>query len=150
VTFDAANWRSANHALVELEVADERNPAGWTSPIRSYSLSATIRGGRTGMDGQTNEIAIETDSAELAREIAEAVDGATPVSGERKGLDGATLTTVLVTLTPFAIREIVRLATAHIAAKRHVRFVKDGVTIQGVSEATLLKILEEGETKKLP
>ncbi|MES3090605.1 hypothetical protein QTN93_01160 [Sphingomonas aerolata] len=93
----------------------------------------------------TNDIAIETDSPEFAVELAAAVEGAMPISSERKGLDGATLTTIIVTLSPFAIREIVRLATAHIAAKRYVRLVKDGITIQGVSESTLLKILKESE-----
>jgi len=97
------------------------------------------------MGETTNDIAIETDSPELVEQIAAAVEGTMPISGERKGLDGATLTTVIVTLSLFAIREIVRLATAHIAAKRHVRFVKDGITIQGVSESTLLKILKDSE-----
>lgn len=102
------------------------------------------------MAKETIDIAIETDSPELAHEITNAVDGATAISGERRGLDGATLITLVVTLTPFAIREIVRLATAHIAARKHVRLIKDGVTIQGVSESTLLKILKNGEAKKLP
>jgi hypothetical protein len=88
------------------------------------------------------EVAIETDDAELARGVIGLAEGSAPLVIEREGLDGALLQTILVVLTPLAIREVAKLVRNSIEARRHVRFIKDGTTIQGVSEATLLKLLE--------
>lgn len=88
------------------------------------------------------EVAVETDDAHLARSIIDLAEGPAPLVTEREGLDGALLQTILVVLTPLAIREVAKLVRTSIEAKRHVRFIKDGTTIQGVSEATLLKLLE--------
>ncbi|MBZ9940162.1 hypothetical protein LB533_03485 [Mesorhizobium sp. BR1-1-13] len=89
------------------------------------------------------EIAIETDSTELAAALAELAGSGNTLITKRDGLDGATLTTVLLTITPLVVGQIFRLIRAEIESKKHVRLIYNGVTIQGVSEATLLKIIEQ-------
>ena len=89
------------------------------------------------------ELAIETDSAELIEALGELVEGQPSLIGERHGMDGVTLTTIIITLTPPILLAVTKLIEASIAARRHVRVIKDGVTIEGVSERTLLKLLSD-------
>lgn len=97
----------------------------------------------------TAEIAIETDDPELASAILELATEDEAFATRREGLDGVTLTTIIVTLSPVLIAPLFRLVRSTVEARKHVRFVKNGVTIEGVSEATLLKIIErEGRKKK--
>ena len=96
----------------------------------------------------TAEIAIETDDPELAKAILELAIDSDAFATRREGLDGITLTTIIVTLSPILIAPLFRLVRSTIEARKHVRFVKDGVTIEGVSEATLLKIIEREARKK--
>lgn len=89
------------------------------------------------------EIAIETDSPELAKAIVELVGSEDTLVGKREGLDGVTLTTLVLTITPIVVGQLFRLIRAQIEAKKHVRLTHKGITVQGVSEATLLKIIEQ-------
>ncbi|MDH6269685.1 hypothetical protein M2360_005113 [Rhizobium sp. SG_E_25_P2] len=93
------------------------------------------------------EIAIETDDVELVLALQQVAADGNTLTTKREGLDGATLSTVLLTLTPILIVQIVGLLKTREAAKRHVRVIYKGVTIQGVSEETLKKILESQQLK---
>jgi hypothetical protein len=89
------------------------------------------------------EIAIETDSPELVRAITNLVAEESALTSKREGLDGATLTTLVLTITPLVVGQLFRVLRASIEAKQHVRLVHKGMTVQGVSEATLLRIIEQ-------
>lgn len=93
------------------------------------------------------EIAIETDDKELVLMLQQASADENTLTIKREGLDGATLSTVLLTLTPVLIVQIVSLLKAREAAKKHVRVIYKGMTIQGVSEEALMKILEAQQEK---
>ena len=93
------------------------------------------------------EIAIETDDMELVLALEQAAADENTLAIKREGLDGATLSTVLLTLTPILIVQIVSLLKARESAKKHVRVIYKGMTIQGVSEETLMKILESCKEK---
>ena len=91
------------------------------------------------------EIAIETDDMHLVLALEQAAADESTLTVKRDGFDGATLSTVLLSLTPILIVQIVSLLKAREAAKKHVRVIYKGVTIQGVSEETLLKILDSSK-----
>lgn len=90
-----------------------------------------------------SEVAIETDSQELVEELKKLAGEDALVAGERRGMDGVTLVTVLLVLSPPIIASVTRLIKANIEARKHVRVIKDGVTIEGVSESTLKKLLHD-------
>ena len=90
-----------------------------------------------------SEIAIETDSPQLAEALKNLNEGGGTVAGERRGLDGVTLITILITLSPMVIAPVTKLLKASIDARKHVRVIKNGMTVEGVSEATLLKLLSD-------
>ena len=88
------------------------------------------------------DIAIETDSPELVAEL-ERLEGAVPsLTGHSQGWDGVSVATVVLALSAPIVPALVKIIKASIEARRHVRVKKGGITIEGVSEATLLKILE--------
>jgi hypothetical protein len=88
-------------------------------------------------------IVIETDSPDLISDFltTNGISPGTPI--ERRGLDGMHLYTVVVTLTPVMLAALVQLYRTAAKSRRHVKFIRKGVIIQGVSEKTLLKILED-------
>ncbi len=91
------------------------------------------------------DIAIETDSPELVAEL-EQLEGTAPsLTGHSQGWDGLSVATVVLSLSAPVVPALVKILKANIEARRHVRVKKGGVTIEGVSEATLLKILEKAD-----
>ncbi|MDA8482635.1 hypothetical protein NNO07_06100 [Pseudomonas resinovorans] len=88
------------------------------------------------------EIAIEISEKDALSQLTTLSEQADGFASERQGVDGLTLFTVIMTLTPLVINGIVDIVKSQIAAKKHIRVVVNGVEIQGVSEASLMKILE--------
>jgi hypothetical protein len=87
------------------------------------------------------DIAIETDDRNLFTELSK-IDGAV-LQADKRGMDGATILTTVVTLSPMVIGAIVKLVRMSLDARKHVKVTYKGMTIQGVSEETLLRILDK-------
>lgn len=87
------------------------------------------------------DIAIETDDRNLFAELSK-IDGAV-LQADKRGMDGATILTTVVTLSPMVIGAIVKLVRMSLDARKHVKVTYKGTTIQGVSEETLLRILDK-------
>lgn len=90
-----------------------------------------------------SEVAIETDCLQLIEALKSLAGEGAVVAGERRGLDGITLVTILITLSPAIIASVTKLIKSSIESKKHVRVIKDGMTVEGVSESTLLKLMSD-------
>jgi hypothetical protein len=88
------------------------------------------------------DIAIETDSVDLIAQLQQLPNVGDLLTSERRGIDGASLITAILSLTAALIPAVVSILKAQIAARKHVKVTRQGVVIQGVSEATLLALLE--------
>tara|TARA_R110000868_G_scaffold28294_4_gene106432 strand:- start:899 stop:1198 length:300 start_codon:yes stop_codon:yes gene_type:complete len=88
------------------------------------------------------EIAIEISDGVISYQLEQIGNGADCFTSQRNGLDGQTLFTVIMTLSPLVIGGIVKVVQAQIESKKYVRVLVDGVEVRGVSESTLLKIIE--------
>jgi chromate transport protein ChrA len=89
------------------------------------------------------DIAIETDNPEAIAELTQIQGIGVVLATERRGADGATLATAVITLTPAIITALVAVIRAQIAARRYIKVTRKGMVIQGVSEETLMKILRD-------
>jgi DNA-binding transcriptional ArsR family regulator len=96
------------------------------------------------------EIAVELSDKAALQELEKLSEGADGFTSERKGMDGMTLCTVVMTLSPLVINGIVKIYQSQQEAKRHVRIKIKGVEIQGVSEQKLLEILRAAEQEEDP
>jgi hypothetical protein len=96
--------------------------------------------------GAVVDIAIETDNRQAIDALSEIEGVEDALTTERRGADGATLVTMVLTLTPPIIAGIVAIVRAEIAAKRYVKVTRKGMVIQGISEGALMKILHEEAT----
>lgn len=96
------------------------------------------------------DVAIETNDRDVLKQL-EAIDGTADVlASERRGMNGSTLFTAVLALAPATLPVIVSIVKAQLEARKHIRVIVDGVEIRGVSEKTLMKILENEQHKKLP
>lgn len=88
-------------------------------------------------------IAIELSDDALASEL-KLIGGENAHRIERNALDGSgeTITVVLI-LVPLILREVSKIIQKGIEAKKHVKVFYDGKEIRGISEKTLLKLLEK-------
>ncbi|QXL96535.1 hypothetical protein AUM97_013485 [Cronobacter sakazakii] len=86
------------------------------------------------------EIAIEVSDVQVLEELETLSKDADGFSSEHQGIDGVQLFTAVMTLGPLVINGIVKIVLAQIARK-HVRVIVDGTEISGVSEKTLMDIL---------
>lgn len=70
---------------------------------------------------------------------------------ENQGFDGSTLVGIAVTLTPVLIRYLVKMYALRLDANKQIQFIADGIAIKGVSEQTLLKLMDRrNEDSKSP
>jgi hypothetical protein len=114
---------------------------------RCSKLEFRKHGGRHRMEKLTDESAVQLtvsvprDESELiAAELrAEGAD-LLPVSSE--GFDGASTVNLIVALTPPVAAILAGLYTKRLAANRYISLKYKGIEVKGVSEATLLKIVE--------
>jgi hypothetical protein len=93
------------------------------------------------------DIAIESDSREIFDELTQIAGLGKLLATEKRGMDGATLYTAVLTLTSGILAAVAGVVRAQIAAKKHVRVTRRGMVIRGVSEKTLLKLLENEQNK---
>ncbi|ELY4259094.1 hypothetical protein SMZ27_003223 [Cronobacter sakazakii] len=87
------------------------------------------------------EIAIEVSDVQVLEELETLSKDADGFSSEHQGIDGVQLFTAVMTLGPLVINGIFKIVLAQIAARKHVRVIVDGTEISGVSEKTLMDIL---------
>lgn len=59
-----------------------------------------------------------------------------------RGFDGAALVDIVVTLTPSLAAVLAGIYASRVRANQHVSLKMKGIEVKGVSEATLLKILD--------
>lgn len=97
-----------------------------------------------------SDIAIELSDKAALEELNELTREVNGFTSESQGVDGLSLYTAVMTLSPIVIAGIVKVALAQIAARKHVRVLVDGVEVKGVSEAALLEIvrLKSGSTPR--
>lgn len=88
------------------------------------------------------EIAIEVSDEVVSYQLEQVGSDANCFALQRNGLDGQTLFTVIMTLSPLVVGGIVKVVQVQIESKKHVRVLVDGIEIRGVSESTLLRIIE--------
>ncbi|PFG21528.1 hypothetical protein ATH90_0203 [Pseudomonas lurida] len=96
------------------------------------------------------EIAIEVSDELTCNQLEQIGRDENSFSSERRGMDGLSLFTVVMTLAPLVIDGIIEIIEAQIKAKKHVRVLIDGIEIRGVSEKTLLKILASKNVAETP
>ena len=79
------------------------------------------------------DIAIETGDQAVVSALSTIEGIGDILTTERRGIDGATLYTVVITLTPALVTAITAIIRAQIAARKHVRVTRKGMVIQGVA-----------------
>lgn len=94
------------------------------------------------------EIAIEVSEEVISCQLEQLNNNADCFVSQRRGLDGQTLFTVVMTLSPLVIHGITKVVQAQIESKKHVRVLVDGIEFRGISEGTLLKIIESKKPDK--
>ena len=67
---------------------------------------------------------------------------------EKDRFSGAELIGVVVTLTPPIIAALTTAYSRYQTSKQHVSVKYDGIEVKGVSETTLLKIIESHQSKR--
>lgn len=88
-------------------------------------------------------IAIELSDEALASELNQ-IGGGNAHRIDRNAHDGSGETiTIILILAPLIIREVSKIIQKGIEAKKHVKVFHNGKEIKGVSEKTLLKLLEK-------
>lgn len=90
---------------------------------------------------QMLDIAIEVSDKSALDQLDKLAEEGGGFSSESQGVDGVSLYTAVMTLTPIIIAGIVKVVLAQIAARKHVRVLVDGVEVVGVSEEALLEIV---------
>jgi hypothetical protein len=82
-----------------------------------------------------------SDEEELRQILAAEVGEVLAIEG--KGFDGQHLTTLVVALTPPLVKALVALYAVRAGANRAISYSHKGIVIKGVSEETLLKLIEK-------
>jgi len=96
------------------------------------------------------EIAIEVSDNQALSELQQLGEHADGFTSERKGMDGITLATVVMTLVPAVIGGIVKIYQAQQQAKKYIRVSVNGIEIQGVNEDKIVEILQAAQVQKTP
>jgi hypothetical protein len=65
-----------------------------------------------------------------------------------QGFDGARTVELLVTITPAVATFLAGLYTKRVAANRYISLKYKGIEVKGVSETTLLKIIDRAAEKR--
>jgi hypothetical protein len=140
VSFDSA-LSASSQAYYRYVSCEIRHFLAWT-----YLVGFRLPSGRYSVF----EIAIEVSDKDAAAQLEQVGESESAISVERKGMDGMTLFTVVMPLVPLLIHGIVRIVQTQINARRHVRVMVDGMEVRGVSEETLLTMLQHrtGEKSK--
>ena len=89
-------------------------------------------------------IAVATEDANAVEQILRTIDPAV-LRLETQGFDGAKLVEFLLTLSPVSVVALNKFYIERIRANNFVQFKNEDFEIKGVSEATLLRILEDSD-----
>lgn len=65
------------------------------------------------------------------------------IVSQRRGMDGFSVSTIVLALGPLVIKGVVDIVKAQLEAKKHVRVKVNGTEVGGVSEKTLLALYEK-------
>ena len=69
-------------------------------------------------------------------------------SSTSQNFDGAAVTSLIIILTPIVLRFLAKLYAERLSANKEISYKHEGFEIKGVSEETLLKILEANKTNE--